>query len=297
MKILLIYFTGTFNTAYISKKAAAKFTAKGHQVDLYAIEGDKPCPQPANYDLIGLGYPIHAFNEPRIFRHFVRGLDLTKGQRVFIYKTSGEVYHFNDASSRYTKKVLKRKKCLLVGEYHFVMPYNIVFRTPDPFVKEALNEDEKALKIMVNNLEKGTVRVKRPHLVDNLMSKLCLIEHSCGYWNSFLMKVDEKKCVKCQKCVKECPNGNIVVKNGRIVFKHQCLTCMRCAFYCPTNAIKMGLLENWKVNGAYRFEEIAKNDEIPAKLERKDAKKFYRCFDGYFDSIDKEYEEIKEEGI
>ena len=29
--------------------------------------------------------------------------------------------------------------------------------------------------------------------------------------------------------------------------------CMRCSFYCPKAAIKIGLFERWKVNGAYNF--------------------------------------------
>jgi len=297
MKILLLYFTGTYNTAFISQMIADQFIEAGHEAVLFSIESKTEKPKLGDFDLIGLGYPIHAFNEPKIFRQFVRQLPLTPQQKVFIYKDSGEVYRYNDASSRYTKGILKKKKVLLMGEYHFVMPYNIIFRTPDAFVKESLIEDEKAVAVMIHNLRKGIVRIKKPRLVDTALSLLCLVEHSCGYWNSFFMKVDKKKCLKCYQCLATCPQGNIVLKNGRIRFGHRCLTCMRCAYFCPTDAIKMGFLNSWKVNGAYRFQEIKNNPEIPAKLDRAKAKKFYRSFTEYFEKIDEEYDAIAQKGL
>ena len=37
--------------------------------------------------------------------------------------------------------------------------------------------------------------------------------------------------------------------------------CMRCAFHCPKNAIKIGLFNKWKVNGAYTFLPPAEEEE------------------------------------
>ena len=36
--------------------------------------------------------------------------------------------------------------------------------------------------------------------------------------------------------------------------------CMRCSFYCPKDAIKIGFLNGWKVNGKYNFDIIKKNE-------------------------------------
>ena len=67
------------------------------------------------------------------------------------------------------------------------------------------------------------------------------------------------KCVNCNKCVNTCPHNNIYIKNDKIKFHHHCDMCMRCSFFCPTNAIKIGFLEGWKVNGEYKFKEIEKD--------------------------------------
>ena len=67
---------------------------------------------------------------------------------------------------------------------------------------------------------------------------------------------------------------------------------MRCSFFCPTNAIRIGFLENWKVNGAYQFDKILKDDTIKANYITKESKGFYKCFIKTFEFIDKEYQKI-----
>ena len=67
---------------------------------------------------------------------------------------------------------------------------------------------------------------------------------------------------------------------------------MRCSFFCPTNAIKIGFLEGWKVNGEYRFNEIKSDDSINPNYITKKSKGFYKCFIKTFEFIDREYEKI-----
>jgi len=66
---------------------------------------------------------------------------------------------------------------------------------------------------------------------------------------------------------------------------------MRCSFYCPTDAIKIGYLNSWRVNGAYRFDKISKNEQLQLPYITKDSKGFYRCFIRYFAEVEKVYQE------
>ena len=66
-------------------------------------------------------------------------------------------------------------------------------------------------------------------------------------------RVDKSKCINCGKCVKACPVQNITLKDGKFRFGGHCLGCTACSFNCPTNAINIGMLNGWKVNGAYNF--------------------------------------------
>lgn len=292
MKILLAYYSGTGHTAYLSGLIQKELRKNEDEVILFPIDGKGTQPELFSYDLIGLGYPIHGFNEPRLFRKFVKALRLRPRARVFLYKCSGEVLHLNNASSDFTKKVLKKKGAMLVGEYHFVTPYNIRFRTPDSFVKQALIYDRKQVEVLAHDLEEGTIRTLKPNLWDKVVSRLCLIEHKAGFVNSFFMRVDPKKCTSCGLCASLCPVQNITLKKGKVVFLHHCETCMNCAFRCPQNAIKMGFLNGWKVNGPYDIEAIMEDPSIQPNFVKAGAKGFYACFPAYFANIQKQWSQL-----
>lgn len=93
------------------------------------------------------------------------------------------------------------------------------------------------------------------------------------------------------KCVRDCPTHNIYYEDGKIKFRHSCQMCMRCSFFCPVDAISIGNINSWRVNGAYNFRTIENNDELSLPYITKKAKGFYRCFIRYFANIDKAYSE------
>lgn len=99
----------------------------------------------------------------------------------------------------------------------------------------------------------------------------------------------------CQKCIKDCPVHNIKLKNNRIVFSHKCVMCMRCSFYCPSNAIKIGFLEKWKVNGKYDLLRIANDEGIKPNFLEENNTGFYRCFTPTFKEIENEYSRVIDE--
>ena len=45
-----------------------------------------------NYDIVGFGYPVHAFNAPRIFFDFINKLPNGNQKRTFVFKSSGDPY-------------------------------------------------------------------------------------------------------------------------------------------------------------------------------------------------------------
>ena len=63
MKILLTYFTGTYNTLFLTNIISNKLKSKGHEVDVKVIDYKLKF-NADSYDLIGIGYPIHYFNAP-----------------------------------------------------------------------------------------------------------------------------------------------------------------------------------------------------------------------------------------
>ncbi len=292
MNILLIYYTGTYNTRYLTNQVKDKLTEKGHTVDTVEINVYTPIIDTSEYDMIGFSYPIYGFNSPLPFNKYVRKLKFSETQKYFIYKNSGETFAMNNASSRILIRLMKKQKAKFVGEYHFVMPYNIHFPFEKEFVKQILIYNEKLLAVMLYNLENGIISKIRSNAIYNIAAFFVGIQKIGGNVNSFLYRVDRDKCTGCNKCVKECPQNNIYLKDGKVKFHHHCDMCMRCSFFCPTNAIKIGFLEGWKVNGRYEFEKIKNDDSIGSSYITKQSKGFYKCFIKTFELIDREYEKI-----
>lgn len=292
MKYLLIYYTGTYNTRYLTNLVKERLEKEGNFVDTVEINYATNIVDTSSYDIIGFSYPIYGFNSPLPFNKYVRKLKFNKNQKYFIYKNSGEVFAMNNASSRILIRIMKKWKVKLLGEYHYVMPYNIHFPFEDSFVKQILEYNDKLLDIMLYNFNNEIVHKIKSNIIYNIAAFFVGIQKIGGNVNSFLYKVDPKKCINCNKCVNTCPHNNIYVKNGKIKFHHHCDMCMRCSFYCPTNAINIGFLQGWKVNGMYHFEKIRNDQNITSNYITKDSKGFYKCFIKYFENIDREHKKI-----
>ena len=292
MRVLLIYYTGTFNTRHLTQSVKAEFVARGDSVDTVEINSKTPVCDCSGYDLIGFSYPIYGFNAPLPFERYVARLAVKKGQKYFIYKNSGETLAMNNASSRLLIRKMRRRGGVLVGEYHFVMPYNIHFPFERDFIRQIFEKNEKLRKIMLHNLTHGEVRRIKSNPIYNLGAFFVGIQKVGGNVNSFLYKVDDKKCVSCGKCIRECPHENIYQKGGKIKFHHHCDMCMRCSFFCPTNAIRIGFLEGWKVNGAYDFKGIEADKTPVPEYINNHSRGFYKCFIKYFNAIDADYARI-----
>lgn len=293
MKCLLIYFTGTFNTRYVSQKLKKKLEDAGYDVDLYEIDPlNMEVLDLKSYDLIGLGYPIYGYNAPWPFLKFIRHQRFPKGVRTFIYKNSGETEKVNDASSLFVWRKLKRSKVKIENEYHFLMPYNIHFRFEDKLVKEILMMDEKLYDILVYEITHNIPNIKKYKLWHRIVTRAVSIQFIGGDVNSFLYKIDENKCNNCNLCMKQCPTQNIYRdSDGKIKFHHQCLMCMRCSFYCPKDAFSIGFLGGWKVNGRYDFEKInAMTLDEPVITENTTG--FFECYIDTYRYINTRYEEI-----
>ena len=293
MRVLLVYYTGTYNTRYLANQVKQKFIDNKNQVDTIEITSNTEPIDTSVYDLIGFSYPIYGFNSPLPFNKYVRKLRFNEKQKYFIFKNSGETLAMNNASSRILIRLMKRQKVTFLGEYHYVMPYNIHFPFDKEFVKQILIYNKKLMDVMFYNLENNIIFYIKSKLIYNIGAFFVGIQKIGGNVNSFLYKVDKEKCIKCNKCVNNCPHNNIYIKNDKIKFHHHCDMCMRCSFFCPTNAIKIGFLEGWKVNGEYQFKKIENDESLSSDYIDDNSKGFYKCFIKYFKFIDDEYKKIK----
>ena len=280
MKILLMSFSGTGNTTLCGEFLKNHFEECGHQVDHYQIKESNSFDYDINdYDLVGFGYPIHAFNAPSNVNKFVKRIKKVEEKKpAFVLMVSGEYMTLNHSSDNKMKRILNRRNILIDSEYHYIMPYNMIFR-----------HTEKRAYQMYKTMNALSELDVKDYLIDNKCHKLAKhkgvgwliwmfrIEQPFAPVNGKTFKINKKKCVKCMQCVKNCPTHNIEFKDGKFKFHNHCLCCTRCSFNCPTNAFSIGLLTGWKVNGKYKFQEptIEEVDKHP-KYCKKSYIRYYK---------------------
>jgi len=259
MKILIYYFSATGNTKMLADEYKRTFETYGHEVTLRELSGCTP-PVVSDidaFDRIGIGYPIHAFNAPRIILKLCKALPKrdrrAAPKNVFVLKTSGEPVRMSDVSSLKMRGMLRRRGYNVINEYQYVMPYNIIFRHTDEQAFRMWETAKKLVKVDISEISQDRRSLPRKMFMGGFLAWILRIEH----WGAKILGRGFKTnsdCVNCGLCVRACPANNIKVKkNGKLKFGWHCMICMRCVFKCPKNAIVPGILKNWKVNGDYTF--------------------------------------------
>lgn len=287
MQTAIIYvFSGTFNTLKAARMIARAMRQDGIHASVCEVKLPLDLlPRPDAYDIVGFGYPVHAYNAPQVFIEFVRSLPPLK-RSAFIFKTSGEPYRMNNASSGLLHKLLVQKGYDVRLETHMLMPYNIMFRYPDALAKQMYLYTLAQSLLLVRRMISGERDAIHFHWGHRLLAFLFRIQWLGAKLNSPLYSVDKNKCTLCRRCVSMCPTNNIRFQEGKIRFGGRCAMCMRCAMYCPNNALNVGLLRFWKVWRGYDFRLLLADPGVPADYVRDDTKGYFRLFRKYYRKAD-----------
>lgn len=288
-KVILFYFTGTGNTGQLLSMITSALQREGVQTDCYAVDScmrQGKIPDVSGADGIGIGYPIYAFNAPEVVESFLRKLPPANGIPAFVFKTAGEPLSINNASSFWIHCILKRKGYRLTYERHFLMPYNIKFRFPDEAVKQIYTLSNKLAAKLARDFVQGRPDGPRYNLPALLVAWMMLIFRPLARFNGKMYWVS-KECTQCQKCVRDCPLGNIRLQNGKIKFGWKCTMCMRCVMFCPKEAMHAGLIDGMSVRGGYDFERIMSDPAIAGEYNRNYKRGFFKLFKSYIRKMEK----------
>jgi len=290
MKAIIYTFSGTGNTFLTSDFIADELRKLDYEVMQCKIEEsvhDNLFPELKNTDHVIIGYPIHAFNAPKIVVEFVKKLPSGNGKKVSIFKTSGEPFSINNSSSHLLIKQLSLKGYKYMVETHFLMPYNIMFRYPVSLVKQMYILMQDMSKQFALNIAGNTQNIIRYTMFNRIVSYIFRIQWGGARFNGRFYSCRHDKCIMCKKCVNDCPSNNIRVANGKIRFDGKCLMCMRCVQNCPVDAINIGILRFWAVRGKYNFKKIASDDSIPSEFINKKTTGYFRLFKSFFNNHNK----------
>ena len=114
MKVAIYYFSGTGNTELTVRKWAAEAEKNNIQCDLFRFEEITDMKiDVSGYDKIGIAYPIHAFNAPRIVLKSAKKIVKSKAIKPFFaIMVSGEYMNLNHSSHLKLKSILKKRNLI-----------------------------------------------------------------------------------------------------------------------------------------------------------------------------------------
>ena len=98
-KVILYVFSGTGNTQLVAELYKKYLT--DCETTIYMLgkraEGES-VPSPLDYDLVGLGYPVHGFNAPLVMNNFCKCLPAIEAEagrkKTFIFKSNTHTCKF-----------------------------------------------------------------------------------------------------------------------------------------------------------------------------------------------------------
>jgi ferredoxin len=120
----------------------------------------------------------------------------------------------------------------------FMMPSNWLMKYPQEFNRQLCDAARAKMKSMVPALLAGE---KRNIPYNPLLARVAYFLWLFEDFGTRFFGIDlyaNKACTLCEKCISECPMGNISKPKSRIKFGWNCVWCMHCVYSCPTKAIR-----------------------------------------------------------
>lgn len=260
--VIIYYFSGTGNTKIVADMIKKEFTKNQYNVDVIRIEDvlkDGLNIDIEKYDLIGIGCPVIAYSTPNIVSNFIRRLPNGNHKKAFIFRTAGGVAPVNYNASKTTIRKLERKGYEVFYERVFSIGSNWIVRFDDKVVKQLFEATGRKAAAMCGEITDGKRRILKTGIGLRIRKELMM--HIIPLVMRLVGKdlIVNGSCSHCGICIKNCPAGNIIEKNGKVRFKLSCNSCMRCVYSCPKGAINFRFLKFFPVPGGYNIEKILKS--------------------------------------
>lgn len=228
----IITFSPTGNSRYVANKIKKALSVDEKVLDLEKIEN-----LPTNEHLI-LVSTIRAFEFPKVVLDFLKNnIQPNHFKYVSIIGVGCNTEWINYASSLKSSKILASKNIETIVDTTVAMPLNFITEFPQETKDNMLKQLDIDVNSIVCDIKNLTKTNKKVSFKSKSISKINIIEHNAAKLFGVELYAN-KDCVKCNKCVIDCPTKNIYFKNDKLKFKFRCMLCMRCVYECPKDALK-----------------------------------------------------------
>jgi len=240
-KIMVLYFSGVGATKRVVEIMCEKIS-QSCDVEMFSVE-DKDIPNIGGYDALIVGTPTyHAAPARAIMQYFDNMPHLDRSIPAFVFNTRG-LASLN--TNRLLSKKLYTKNIMTVMDRQYRSPGSDGVLVA-PFIKRFF-EFEKGLEDKVGRdceyfvglLSKdglqGYIPPFRLGSIINAPNKLA------GHLITLKIRLHKNKCVKCGRCIGECPHSAFSVDGDGypIYAPKNCENCYRCVHHCPQMALSL----------------------------------------------------------
>ena len=250
MKTVIIYFSQTGNTQRVAEAICDSIRKETGQCDMIRLK-EASVTDLVDYDLLGMGCPSFAREEPINVRRFIREMKPLRGRLCFVFATHGG--HPGDVLPCMAGR-LRRQGLRVIGGFncdgsdhmpqHFTYPWwtdghpdAIDLQAAADFGKGMAERGQRVLRGERIQMPKFS-RVERESARKHQKSSKVNRAVSRGF--EFKMTWNKEKCryPKCRLCVDNCPVGAINLSVSPVLFRKGCISCYFCEMLCPTGAIE-----------------------------------------------------------
>lgn len=287
-KIAICYFSGTGNTAYVVESARDAFGRSGVDVDLFKIEHLRRKKgtefDPTEYEMLGIAHPVLGFDCPRFIYDFVHTLPLVENKPVFLLKTAGDYHAANHSASYSIKRILARKGYDPFYDEIIAMPVNWLMAYDDQLSRQMVEVVPARVEAAVRRIlahERRTLSNSLPLRL--ILKAIGYLEdrHGAKQFGRYLKA--NASCLRCGECVRNCPAGNIELRNDKVVFDNACVWCMRCIYSCPQKAIDNKYMNVFILKGGYSLARIRALRFEPIDFRNPKISFWHKYFRRYFE--------------
>lgn len=235
---MILYFTGTGNSKYCADFLADKLGDEVYDLskrirnkDFSSLESEKTWIICA---------PTYAWRIPFVVTEFLEKTQLKGSNKMYFVMTCGGQI---GKAEKYNLELCNKigKSYCGTAKVKMAENYLAMFEVTDEKEEELLmNEADKVLddaaavikmEAVLPAVKEGAVGAVLSGPINEMFNKYYLKD------DKFFVK---ENCTSCGLCEKNCPLGNVSIKDGRPVWNGNCTHCMACICYCPVEAIEYG---------------------------------------------------------
>lgn len=240
-KIVVLYYSGVGNTKRVAN-IIGNYIASKYYVDIYSIENLPSNFKFEDYQGAVIGFPTIHSSPGKPINMFLEKLEKIKNPiGAYIYTTFG-LYSCNSLRAFALKCREKNIIPILNKGYRCKATDGILLA---PFMKCWFSDEKRLKEKLKIDANKFIDLIDKPLKVDipriKIYSILNYPNKLLGEAYVFKIYLHKERCIKCGKCIKDCPVKAYEedIYGFPLIDQKKCINCYRCIHHCPKMALSL----------------------------------------------------------